>query len=107
MLAFTISGFWVSTSAIHLEPTIFWSQATAWVIHVVLKLGTSNSTLMLPLLSLVSIGSHSAVLTSFSRSCTFSIFFSLTSATSATSPSAIAATLSSMYTVFERLSSLG
>ena len=80
MLDFTISGFWVSTSAIQVLPCIFLSQAMVWVIHVVLKLGTSNSRLITPLSSLVSIGSHSAVLTSFSRRATLSRFFSLTTA---------------------------
>ena len=86
MLAFTISGFCVSTSAIQLEPIICMSHARAWVIQVVLKLGASNSTLMLPLSSLVSIGCHRAVFTSFSRRVTLSKFFSLTS----TDPDAMA-----------------
>ena len=93
MLERTISGFWVSTSAIQVEPTAFSFHATAWVIQVVLKLGTSNSRLMLPLASLVSIGCHNAVLTSFSRSTTFSRFFSLTLGCADTCSSSMAPSL--------------
>ena len=79
MLLRTISGFWVNTSAIQVEPIIFLSHATVWVNQVVLKLGTSNSMLMLPSRSLVSMGCHKAVFTSLSRRITLSRYFALTS----------------------------